>query len=80
MSANYKIEPAMKLSAVSPHASNFIPATKALYVGGAGDLVLIAEGDSAAVTLSGVAAGSIIPVRAIAVRNTSTATAIVALY
>lgn len=54
---------------------------RALWVGGAGNLAVIAEGDTAAVTISGVAAGAVVPVRAQNVMSTNTtATLIVALY
>lgn len=54
--------------------------TRALYVGGAGNLrVLTAGGDD--VTLSGIQAGSMIPIRVVKVFATSTtATAIVGLW
>jgi hypothetical protein len=54
---------------------------RAVWVGGAGDLAVIASGDTAAVTISGVAAGTVVPVRARYIMSTNTtATLIVALY
>lgn len=53
---------------------------KALYVGGAGNLSIIAEGSSTSVILSNVQGGSIIPVRVKRVLATgTTATDIVGL-
>lgn len=73
--------PAKRLRAVTPHDTNELPfVAKALFVGGAGNLALIAQEDSDAVTMTGVLAGSIIPVRARIVKSTgTTATNIVAL-
>ena len=73
--------PALRLRAITPNDTTelqFLP--KALYVGTAGNLSLIAEEDAVAVTLTNVAAGSIVPVRAKIVRATgTTASGIVAL-
>ena len=73
--------PALSLRAVTPHDTNelaYLP--KALYIGGAGNIALIALEDGAAVTLVGVQAGAIIPVRAKVVKATgTTATNIVAM-
>lgn len=67
--------------AVTPSdASDLTDLPKALYVGGYGDVSLILADDSAPVAFTGVAAGTILPVRARRVRATgTTATAIVAL-
>ncbi|PLP58516.1 hypothetical protein CYK37_15135 [Mesorhizobium loti] len=75
--------PASSLRAVTPHATDTLPngVCRALWVGAAGDVAVIAEDDSAAVTLTAVPAGSVLPVRAKAVRAAgTTATNIVALY
>ncbi len=75
--------PATSLKVVAPHATNNLPdgVARALWIGGAGDVAIIAQNDTAAVTISGVAAGTVVPVRAKAVRVTgTTATLIVALY
>jgi hypothetical protein len=60
---------------------NFSSATRGLYVGGAGNVVVVMASDGAAVTFTGVPAGTFLPVRAIRVNNASTtATSIVALW
>ena len=73
---------ARKLAAVTPHDTNELAdVTKALYVGGAGNVSVIATDDSVAVTFVGVPAGSVLPVRAKIVRSTSTtASNIVAMF
>lgn len=76
-------EPATSLAAVSPHASNALPGgtCRGLWVGAAGDVSIVAESDAAAVTIVGVPAGTLLPIRAKAVRvSGTTATSIVALY
>jgi hypothetical protein len=73
--------PAKSLRAVTPHDTNELEyVSKALFIGTGGTLSLIAQEDTAAVTLANVAAGQIVPVRAKIVRATgTTATGIVAL-
>ncbi len=74
--------PATKLRAVTPHDENPLPdgACRALYVGTAGDVVLIAAEDENAVTLPSVPVG-ILPVSTKSVLATgTTASDIVALY
>jgi len=54
---------------------------RGLYVGGAGDVALMAPGATAAVTFVGVPAGAVLPVQAVKVMSTNTtATSIVALF
>jgi hypothetical protein len=54
--------------------------TDAVYVGGAGNIIAVLE-DGKTVTLTGVIAGAIYPIRLKRVNSTSTtATALVALY
>lgn len=75
--------PARSLAAVSPHATDDLPngVCKALWVGGEGNVAIIAENDTDAVTIVGVPAGTALPIRAKAVRvSGTTATNIVALY
>lgn len=67
--------------AVTPTNGAKIPVTRALYIGGAGDVAVIFAGGTAAVTLAGAAAGSTLMVQVNEVRSTNTtATNIVALY
>jgi hypothetical protein len=73
--------PASRLRAVTPSDSAPLPiASKALYVGGAGSIAIIAVNDTAPVTLAGVPAGSVLRIRATQVMATNTtASGIVAL-
>lgn len=74
-------DPGDRLVAVTKSDSTDLTGARAIYVGGDGDLALMAINDSAAVTLTGVTAGTIIPVRVKRVMSTNTtATAIVAIY
>ncbi len=79
--ADSPVGPARSAIAVVP--SDTVPLVrlpKALYVGGSGDIVLRAVDNTDDVVLAGIAAGSILPVRAQIVRATgTTATQIVAL-
>lgn len=55
--------------------------TRAIYIGGSGNISLILAYDSAPVTLNGVVAGSILPLRVKRVMATNTtATNLVAIY
>lgn len=74
-------DPGNRLSAVTPSDSTDLTGARGVYVGGAGDVALMALDDSTAVTFSGVLAGSILPVRVKRVMSTNTtATNIVAIY
>lgn len=54
---------------------------RALWIGGAGDVAVIATDDDTAVTISGVVAGTLLPIKCKTVMSTNTtATLIVALY
>ena len=65
---------------VTPNDSTDIPATKAVWVGGAGNLnVDFYQGPT--VLISGIAAGTLLPIKVKRIRAaTTTATLIVALY
>lgn len=73
---------AQQLRAVTPadNAPLLLGPCRALWVGGAGNLSVIAEGDTSAVTVSGVPAGTVVPIRAKYVQAATTATLIVAMY
>ena len=73
--------PAVRLRAVTPNDTTpLVFVCKALYVGSGGNLAIMASEDTAAVTLTNVQSGSIIPVRARRVMATgTTATGIIAL-
>jgi hypothetical protein len=73
--------PAGRAAAVSPSdSSDLTSASRALYVGGAGDVVLMTVGDDT-VTFVAVPAGSILPMRVKRVLSTgTTATSILALW
>jgi hypothetical protein len=66
--------------AVTPSDSTILPNIRALFVGGAGN-VAVTFNDGSAVTLTGVLAGSLLPIQVQKVMLTNTtATNIVALY
>jgi len=73
--------PAKSLRAVTPHDTDELPfVAKALYIGTGGNVAIIAQEDDTAVTMTNVAAGSIVPVRAkIVLATGTTASGIVAL-
>lgn len=73
--------PASNAYAISPHVSNELPfVTRAVYIGGAGNITGRLVGDSADVTFTNVVAGTILPVRFRFIRTTSTATLMIGLY
>jgi hypothetical protein len=67
------IAPAESCFAVTPSDAADLPrATKALYIGNAGDVSVCAVGDTQAVIFRNVSSGSFLDVRARAVRLTGT--------
>ena len=74
--------PAGSAAAVVPSDTTDLDVpSRALWVGGAGNVEVILANDSAAVVLSAVPAGTLLPIRAKRVKaGSTTATLIVALY
>lgn len=73
-------DPAGGAFAVTASDSTVLSSVRAIYVGGAGNIALVTPNRATAVTFVGVAAGTILPVRATKVMSTNTtATDIVAL-
>lgn len=68
-------------AAITPNDSTDLTVTsRAIYVGGGGDIALITKGGST-ITLAGAAAGSVIPIRAVRIKATgTTATSLVAIW
>lgn len=67
--------------AVTASDSTILPPTRGLWVGGAGNVAVVFAGDTAAVTISGVPAGVVLPFQVTKVMSTNTtASSIVALY
>jgi hypothetical protein len=77
--------PAVKARAVTKSDTTVV-ACRALYVGGAGNVTVLMEGDAAsggsgtAVEFVGVPAGTVLPISCNKVMAATTATSIVALY
>ena len=73
--------PAANFYAITPHDSNNeTKAFRGLYIGVAGNVVIVTLGGTA-ITFKGAAAGSVIPVRGLRVNSTNTtATDMVGLY
>lgn len=74
-------DPAESFEAVTASDTvNFSRGARAVYVGGAGNVVVVSKAGTA-VTFVGVAAGTILPVECVRVNNTNTtATSMVALF
>lgn len=72
---------AYKGVAVTKSDATILPTTRALYIGGAGDVAVVFADGGSAVTLAGALAGTILPVQVTKVMSTNTtATNIVAFY
>lgn len=74
--------PAENAVAVTPHNSTDLTiATRALWIGGAGNISVEMVGGQSAVVFTGIPAGTLLPLRVTRVNSTSTtATSIVAVY
>lgn len=73
--------PLTRAASVTPHNTNELEfVTRALYVGGAGDVAVTMQ-DSGEVTFVEVPAGTVLPIRVKVVKSTGTdATSIIALW
>jgi len=68
-------------AAVTPSDSTRLVATRALYIGGAGNVTVEMAGDLQTVLFSGLTAGMVLPIRVLRVLATgTTATLITAMY
>ncbi len=74
--------PATHLFSITPNdGATFTTATRAIYIGAAGDLAVQAISDSAPMTLSNVPAGTVLQIAAMAVFATgTTASGIVGMW
>lgn len=72
-------EPAVFAESVTPDDDAEITTSRALYVGGAGDVAVTMKGGGDA-TFSAVPAGTILPIRVTKVLEATTATLILNLY
>ncbi len=80
MATTSALESAKTASAVTKSDSTIVNC-RALYVGGAGDVAIVAIDDTAAVTLSSVPAGTLLPIACKKIMSTNTtATNMVALF
>lgn len=67
-------------AAITPHASNDIPLTRAVYVGVGGDIVAVGA-DNVPITFKNAPAGAFLPIRVRRINAVSTtATDLVAIY
>jgi hypothetical protein len=74
-------EPAGNLVAVTPNDSTDIAETRALWIGGAGNVTVDMAGGGTNVTVTGALAGTFLPLRVTRVYDTdTTATNILAVY
>lgn len=78
----YADKPPGDAVAVTPSDTvNLTVPSRALYVGGAGNIVAVMQDSGTAVTFTGVLAGTVLPIRVLRVNATSTtATSLVALF
>ncbi|MCJ8334611.1 MAG: hypothetical protein MJH10_10260 [Epibacterium sp.] len=72
--------PATKAAAVTAADSDLAQTTRAIYIGGAGDIEVYMAGDTTAITFVGLQAGTVLPIRVDQIRAASTATNIIALW
>ncbi|MCB0120869.1 MAG: hypothetical protein KDE58_01435 [Caldilineaceae bacterium] len=77
-----RLESSGRWAAITPDNDADLPGgvTRAIYVGGAGNLVADSEHGETSITFTGLAVGIIHPLRVRRVRESTTATGLVALY
>lgn len=76
----YEDGPGRRLVAITKSDSTELSAdVRALWIGGAGDVSILCWGDTAAVTLASVPAGTLLPIKAKKVMAATTATSIVGI-
>lgn len=74
-------EPAVFAEAITPDDDTDLgTVSRAIYVGGAGDVVVNMKGGSASVTFKAVPVGAILPIRVTRVLEDTTATFLINLY
>ena len=72
--------PAYSAKSITPSDTDEFPVTRAIYVGSAGDIVVV-MGDGTQLTFAGAVAGSVLPIRVKKVLSTdTTASSLIALY
>lgn len=82
-SVTNQVSPAIRASAVTPADATALTLgpCRAIYIGGAGNLSVILDNDTVAVTFVGCYAGMVLPVMVQSIQSTNTtATSILALY
>lgn len=79
-STSGQINPGANALSITPADVELAIRTRAVYVGGAGDLVVRMAGNDQVVTFAGVAAGSMLPIRVTEIRLATTATGVVAVW
>lgn len=72
--------PARQGFAISPSDTDFTNPVRAVYVGGTGKIVGILQGDTDAITLEAIPAGSLLPLAFKRITASSTATLMVGVY
>lgn len=75
-----EINPGANASAITPADTPLAQRTRAVYVGGAGDLAVRMAGNDQVVTFKSVAAGSLLPIRVTEIRLATTATDVLAVW
>lgn len=76
---NRTTSPAQNAVAVTPNDTTII-GCRSLWVGGAGNLTVDFKDGNTGVVITGVPAGTLVPISVLRVKAATTATAIVALY